>query len=303
MHQPTLVILAAGMGSRYGGLKQIDPVDEYGNIIIDYSIFDALEAGFSRIVCIIKKAIEHDFHEVIGSRIGKRAELVYAFQELTMLPEGFSVPEGRNKPWGTAHALLCCKDAVEGPFAVINADDYYGRSAYSAIYSYLSAPHAPGEYAMVGYSVENTLTDYGTVTRGVCAANEKGYLKNIKECSGIKKYAHGGMYEENGREIFIPKGTPVSMNLWGFDEGLFGNLAEGFSPFLEKGLRENPQKCEYLLPTAVQSLISANKASVKMLKSEDSWFGVTYKEDMPVVRAAIRALKEQGIYKEKLWED
>lgn len=303
MHQPTLVILAAGMGSRYGGLKQIDPVDEYGNIIIDYSIFDALQAGFSRVVCIIKKEIERDFHEVIGPRIAKRAELVYAYQELDKLPQGFSVPEGRSKPWGTAHALLCCRDVVDGPFAVINADDYYGRSAYSAIYSYLSAPHAPGEYAMVGYSVENTLTDHGTVTRGVCAVDANGYLQNIKECSGIRKYAHGGMYEENGREIFIPKGTPVSMNLWGFDPSLFSGLAAGFPPFLENGLKENPLKCEYLLPTAVHDLISAKEASVKMLKSEDSWFGVTYKEDMPAVRAAIRALKDQGLYKERLWED
>ncbi len=302
MQQPTLVILAAGMGSRYGGLKQIDPVDEYGNLIIDYSIYDALQAGFSRVVCIIKHAIERDFDDIIGRRIAARTELVYAFQELNMLPDGYAVPEGRTKPWGTAHALLCCANVLDGPFAVINADDYYGRSAFSTIYDYLRAPHARGEYAMVGYNVENTLTDNGTVTRGVCDVYPNGYLKRIKECSGIKRHNGGGAYEEAGREVFIPAGTTVSMNLWGFDTSFIEELDAGFRPFLDKGLRDNPQKCEYLLPTAVQDSLRSGSATVRVLKSHDQWFGVTYREDMPVVQAAVRALKAQGGYPEKLWK-
>jgi len=302
MQEPALVILAAGMGSRYGGLKQIDPVDEYGNIIIDYSIYDAIRAGFSRVVCIIKKEIENEFYELIGPRIAEHVELKYAFQELDMLPAGFSLPEGRAKPWGTAHALLCCAPVVDGPFAVINADDYYGRSAFSTIYDYLRTPRAPGAYSMVGYNVENTLTDNGTVTRGVCDVDQNGYLRDIKECHGIRKHNGGGMYEEAGRGIAIPRGTVVSMNLWGFDTGLFGELAAGFPPFLEEGLKSGPQKCEYLLPTAVHDIVHEGHASVRVLRSADEWFGVTYKEDMPIVRAAIRKLKEQGAYPEKLWD-
>lgn len=302
MQKPALVILAAGMGSRYGGLKQMAPVDEYGNLIIDYSIYDALQAGFGRIVCIIKHAIEKDFHEIIGRRIAERAELRYAFQELDMLPKGYSLPGGREKPWGTSHALLCCKGIIDGPFAVINADDYYGRSAYATIFEYLSAPHAHGEYAMVGYHVENTLTDNGAVTRGVCEADESGFLSRIKECSGIRKYEGGGVYEEAGQSVVIPKGTLVSMNLWGFDAGLPEELEAGFPQFLETGLRENPLKCEYLLPTSVHGLIQSGAASVRVLQSRDKWFGVTYRDDMPVVQAAVRALKAQGVYPERLWD-
>ena len=301
MQKPALIILAAGMGSRYGGLKQMAPVDEYGNLIIDYSIYDALQAGFGRIICIIKRAIEKDFHEVIGHRIEERAELCYAFQELTMLPKGYSVPNGREKPWGTSHALLCCKGIADGPFAVINADDYYGQSAYATIFEYLSAPHARGEYAMVGYHVENTLTDHGAVTRGVCEADENGFLARIKECSGIRKFEGGGVYEEGGKSVVIPKGTLVSMNLWGFDAGLLEELEAGFPQFLNTGLCENPLKCEYLLPTSVHGLIQSGAASVRVLQSRDKWFGVTYREDMPVVQAAVRTLKAEGIYPERLW--
>ncbi|MEL7603951.1 MAG: sugar phosphate nucleotidyltransferase [Bacillota bacterium] len=302
MQKPALVILAAGMGSRFGGLKQMAPVDEYGNLIIDYSIYDALQAGFGRVVCIIKRAIEKDFHEVIGRRIGNRAELRYAFQELDMLPKGYSKPEGREKPWGTSHALLCCKGIIDGPFAVINADDYYGRSAYATIFEYLNAPHARGEYAMVGYQVENTLTDHGAVTRGVCEADENGFLARIKECSGIRKFDDGGVYEEGGHPVVIKKGTLVSMNLWGFDAGLLDELEAGFPPFLNTGLRDNPLKCEYLLPTSVHGLIQSGAASVRVLKSHDKWFGVTYREDMPIVQAAVRTLKTEGVYPERLWD-
>ena len=301
MQKPALVILAAGMGSRYGGLKQMDPVDEYGNLIIDYSIYDALQAGFGRVVCIIKQSIEREFKEVVGSRAGRHVKLDYAFQELDKLPEGYAVPEGRVKPWGTAHALMCCSGVIDGPFAVINADDYYGRSAFSTIFDYLKEPHKTGEYAMVGYQVENTLTDNGVVTRGVCNADGNGFLKHIKECSGISRYGSGGVYEENGHQIVIEKGTLVSMNLWGFDAGLLDSLQRGFAPFLNKGLAENPFKCEYLLPTAVHNLIQQGDATVRVLQSHDQWFGVTYREDMPVVKSAIRALKGSGMYPERLW--
>lgn len=302
MQKPALVILAAGMGSRYGGLKQIDPVDEYGNIIIDYSIYDAIQAGFSKVVCIIKKEIEKEFYELIGPRVAAHVQLEYAFQELGKLPAGYAIPEGRVKPWGTAHAILCCKGVVDGPFAVINADDYYGRSAYATIYEYLKQPRAPGEYCMVGYNVENTLTDYGAVTRGVCEVDQNGLLANIKECAGIRKLGGGGVYEEDGRQVLIPRGTVVSMNLWGFDPGLFTELETDFLPFLDEGLKKNPQKCEYLLPTAVHDIVHAGRAGVKVLRSADEWFGVTYREDMPLVQAAIRKLKQEGIYPEKLWE-
>lgn len=301
MPKPTLVIMAAGMGSRYGGMKQIDPVDEYGNLIIDYSIYDALHAGFERTVCIIKHEMEAEFQEVIGDRLSKRVGLTCAFQELDDLPAGFSLPEGRVKPWGTGHAVLCARGVVDGPFAVINADDYYGREAFTAIYQYLCTARAPGEYAMVGYEVQNTLTDHGAVVRGVCAADENGFLTGIREIRGIKKHRGGGAYEENGRLYELAPGTVVSMNLWGFDAGMLENLERGFPAFLEQGLKEAPLTCEYLLPTIVEDCLKAGKARVRILESGAQWFGVTYREDMPAARAAVRALKEKGQYPEKLW--
>ncbi|MDR1620520.1 MAG: NTP transferase domain-containing protein [Clostridiales bacterium] len=299
--KPTLVILAAGMGSRYGGLKQIDPVDDDGNLLIDYSVHDARRAGFENVVCIIKHSMEDDFNAVFGSRIKKQLSLTTAYQELSSLPEGFSLPARREKPWGTAHALLCAKEQVNGPFAVINADDYYGPHAYQAIYGYLTGAHAPGEYVMVGFPVENTLSDYGTVTRGVCVQNNSGYLERIEEIASIRREGGGGAYEKDGRNVILPTGVTISMNFWGFDVGVFDYLAADFPRFLERSLKENPLKCEYLLPACVHDMLQAQKVSVKVLKSADAWFGVTYKEDRPIVRDSIRKLKAKGVYPLHLW--
>lgn len=299
--QPTLVILAAGMGSRYGGLKQIDPVDRYGNLIIDYSLYDAFKAGFKRVVCIIKKEMEEDFLDVIGRRISRHTELVLAYQEIDRLPAGYAVPEGRQKPWGTAHALLCANGAVTGPFAVINADDYYGKSAFSIIYDYLHTPRETGSYAMVGYPLENTLTDHGTVARGICSVDSNGCLTGITECIGIAKHNGGGVYELNGNRIVLPAGTIASMNLWGFDTSFLDALETNFPVFLSNEAPLNPLKSEYMLPAVVQQMLNQKSAGVQVLKSGDRWFGVTYQQDMPVVRAAIDDLKRQGVYPEKLW--
>ncbi len=301
MIQPTLVILAAGMGNRYGGLKQIAPVDRYGNLIIDYSIYDAFEAGFSRIVCVIKKEMEKDFHEVIGNRIAKHAQLDIAYQEIDMLPSGYILPEGRKKPWGTGHALLCAKDAIDGPFAVINADDYYGKSTFSIMYDYLKEPHKIGNYAMVGYLLENTLTDHGTVARGICDVGSKGFLSNITERLSIRKHSGGGAFSLDNKEIILPAGTIASMNFWGFDTSFLQALESNFLAFLSNEMNDNILKSEYMLPNIVQYMIDQKKASIKVLKSHDKWFGVTYQQDMPIVCAALEELKKKGVYSEKLW--
>lgn len=302
MNKPALVILAAGMGSRYGGLKQIDPVDDYGNLIIDYSVHDALKAGFSDVVCIIKKSIEKDFLEVFGDRISSHANLRLAYQELDTLPKGYVMPAGREKPWGTAHALMCARDVVDGPFTIINADDYYGPSAFRDIYDYLIEPRNEGEFSMMAYNVENTLTDNGTVTRGVCRRSPGGYLQHIDEISGIKRDPGGAIYDNEGYPVKIPAGTPVSMNFWGFDTSIFDMLEDGFNAFLDEKLNDHPLKCEYLLPVRVDELIKSGRASVKMLQSHDEWFGVTYKEDRAAVMQIIKSLKEKGLYSETLWK-
>ena len=304
MKKPVLVIMAAGMGSRYGGLKQIDPMDEHGNLIIDYSIYDAVRAGFEKVVFIIKKENEAEFMEVIGNRIGKQVEAVYAYQDLTDLPEGFFVPEGRKKPWGTGQAVLSCKELVDGPFALINADDFYGAGAFRTIYQFLENSSEEDRFAMVGYVLENTLTDYGHVARGVCVTDAPGRLVEIHERTQIEKKENGAAYTEDGGATWIPipAGSTVSMNLWGFTPRIFAALEEGFPKFLSENLEKNPLKCEYFLPSAVEALLKEGKASVEVLHSYDRWYGVTYREDKETVVRAIRALKEKGLYPEKLWE-
>ena len=305
MKKPVLVIMAAGMGSRYGGLKQIDPVDEQGHIIMDFSIFDAKRAGFKKVIFIIKKEIEKDFKEVIGNRIEKVVDVAYAFQDLHNIPDGYEVPAGRVKPWGTAHADLSCKDLIDGPFAVINADDYYGRDAFQKIYDFLSA-HEDNEkycYTMVGYQLENTLTENGHVARGICEMNEAGELVSVTERTRIEKRDGGAAFTEDDGATWttLPEGTIVSMNMWGFTEGFLGEIDNGFEAFLEEGLKKNPLKCEYFLPTVVSNLLTQDKATVSVLTSEDKWYGVTYKEDKPVVEQAIKDFKKVGLYPEKLW--
>lgn len=305
MKKPVLVIMAAGMGSRYGGLKQIDPVDKEGDIIIDFSVYDAREAGFEKVVFIIKKENEADFKEAVGNRIAQVMEVAYVYQDLQNLPDGYEVPDGRVKPWGTAHAVLCCKDVIDGPFAVINADDYYGRNAFQKIYDYLVTHEDDGKYryAMVGYHLENTLTENGYVSRGVCEMNADGELLSVTERTHIEKRGDGAAYTEDDGATWIslPEHTIVSMNMWGFSAGFLKEIENGFGAFLEQGLRENPQKCEYYLPAVVSSLLASDKATVQVLATTEKWYGVTYREDKPVVEQAIRDFKKAGLYPEHLW--
>ncbi|HJA06113.1 MAG TPA: nucleotidyltransferase [Candidatus Mediterraneibacter pullicola] len=307
MKKPVLVIMAAGMGSRYGGLKQIDPVDEEGHIIMDFSIYDAKRAGFEKVVFIIKRENEDDFKEAVGRRIEKVMEVAYVFQELSNIPDGFEIPQGRIKPWGTAHAVLSAIDEIDGPFAVINADDYYGRHAFQAIYDYLTT-HEDDEkyrYTMVGYRLKNTVTDNGHVARGVCGLNADKELVNVTERTRIEKRNGGIEYSENDGKTWtkIDGDTLVSMNMWGFTHSILEEIRDGFPAFLESGLKENPLKCEYFLPAVVSTLLEEGRATVKVLESEDKWYGVTYKEDKPVVVAAVQELKDKGLYPQRLWEE
>lgn len=307
MKKPVLVVMAAGMGSRYGGLKQIDPVDKLGHIIMDFSIYDAVKAGFEKVVFIIKRENEADFKAAIGDRMSKVIEVEYVFQDLHNLPEGYEVPEGRVKPWGTGHAILSCLGTVDAPFAVINADDYYGSHAFQMIYDYLTS-HEDDEkyrYTMVGYVLENTLTENGHVARGVCVTDENGYLQEINERTHIEKRGDETAYTEDDGATWtvIPEGSIVSMNMWGFSQSILKELKDRFAKFLDENLEGNPMKCEYFLPFVVDELLGEDKATVQVLKSLDKWYGVTYKEDKPVVVAAIQALKDSGLYPEKLWEE
>ena len=301
MNKPTLVIMAAGMGSRFGGCKQITPVDDAGHVIIDYSIYDAVRAGFGRVVCIIKPEMEADFRAAIGDRIAPFVELKYAYQQIDMLPDGYSVPEGRVKPWGTGHAVLCAAGCIDGPFAVINADDFYGRGAFQAACDFLSAPHAPNEHAMVAYRVENTLTENGSVSRGVCSA-ENGLLTGVVERTKIVPRPGGAAFIEDETETFLPNGTPVSMNLWAFQHSILDELKNRFTAYLDENLPKNPLKCEYFLPLIPNALIHEGAGSVRVLDTDERWFGVTYHDDLAKVQAAIRAMKQKGLYPDHLWQ-
>lgn len=308
MMKPVLVIMAAGMGSRYGGLKQIDPVDAQGHIIMDFSIYDAVRAGFEEVIFIIKKENEEDFRQAIGNRISRQVKVRYVYQQLQDLPEGFAVPEGRVKPWGTGHAVLCCRDALgDVPFAVINADDYYGPQAFRLIYSYLTGRHdgAKQHYAMVGYAIGNTVTENGYVSRGVCETDGNHFLTKITERTHIEKRNGKAAYTEDGGATWtaLPEDTVVSMNMWGFPAGFLSELYSRFPAFLQKAMEENPLKGEYFLPSVVEQLLREEKADVKVLNTPDKWYGVTYKEDKPTVEAAVRRMRAGGLYPERLWEE
>lgn len=298
MKNPELVIMAAGMGSRYGGLKQIDKVDDEGHIIIDFSIYDAIRAGFRDFTFIIKKEIDKDFREIMEPHLsGKNINVKYVYQELDKIPEGFSVPESRRKPWGTAHAILCCKGIVEGPFAVINADDYYGVNAFSQIYNFLKTA-SDGEkydYAMVGYRLGNTVTERGSVARGVCEVKD-GYLVDIVENTNIYTEGDKIISKLDGAEYVLAPETPVSMNLWGFTQSFINECEKRFSQFLENGLKTNPEKCEFYIPMTVGELMKEKLARVKVIESVDKWYGVTYKEDKAEVVEAFKNLKVRGVY-------
>ena len=302
----TLVIMAAGIGSRFGGgVKQLTPVGPNGEIIIDYSIHDALEAGFNKIVFIIRKDIEKDFREVIGDRIEKICDVEYVFQSLDDLPEGFEKPADRTKPWGTGQAVRCCKGVVNEPFAVINADDYYGKSAFEELYRFLTTHHDDEKYryAMVGYQLGNTLTDNGSVARGICVTDENGYLQEIAERTKIVKTEDGAAYTEDDGKTWIPVGlkTPVSMNMWAFSPSIINELQNAVDRFFAEEVEKNPLKSECFLPIEVDKLLKAGKATVEVLHSADKWFGVTYKEDKPFVMESIPKLKDAGVYPDVLW--
>lgn len=297
----TLVIMAAGIGSRFGGgIKQLAPVGPSGELIIDYSVHDALEAGFNKIVFIIRKDIEQDFYDIIGKRIEKICQVEYVFQELGNLPEGFEKPADRVKPWGTGQAVLCCKGVVKEPFAVINADDYYGKEAFVKVHDYLAGCGGNEyQYCMAGFILDNTLSDNGTVTRGVCQVDHNDMLIKIAETSGILKDSDGKIKGDG--DVIIPSGTHVSMNMWGLTPKFLEILDSGFKGFLA-GIKEGDIKSEYLLPTIIGDLLKEGKVSVKVLETPDRWFGVTYQEDKETVIKAFQDLIEKGVYKTPLFQ-
>jgi len=304
MSSLTLVVMAAGIGSRYGGLKQIDPVGPSGEVVLDYSVYDAVRSGFGRVVFIIRRDIEEAFRERIGRRIERTAETAYVFQSLDDLPPGFSVPEGRTKPWGTGQAILACRDEVSTPFLAINADDYYGRSAFEAMAGYLGREPQAGpdlEFAMVGYRLENTLSEHGTVARGVCEATPEGFLVGIRELLKVGSFPEGIKHTENDRDwIPLAPESWTSMNFWGFTPALFGELERRFPEFLRANAG-NIIKAEFLIPEVVGALLREKKARVRILPTRERWFGVTYPEDRPAFRRAILELVEAGAYPRDLW--
>lgn len=300
MKEPTLVILAAGMGSRFGGLKQITAVDEQGHAIIDFSMYDAYRAGFRKVAFIIKHQIEEDFKNAVGKRAEKFFDVKYIFQELDKLPEGYSIPEGRVKPWGTGHAVLCCRGIVDGPFAVINADDFYGYGAYKALYDFLTADKPENAHAMVAYELRKTVTENGSVARGVCKV-ENGLLSDVVETLGIVKDGENGAYPDaDGNMQPIDGTTPVSMNCWGFRQSMLEELYCRFPAWLDENIPLNPMKCEYFLPFVANSVIKEGKGSVEVLTCSETWHGITYKEDMPAVVEAIKQLRAEGVYPDNL---
>ena len=297
----TLVILAAGMGSRYGGLKQIDPISAEGEFIIDFSVYDAISAGFDKVVFVIKRENLELFRDTIGKRFDDRIKVEYAFQELSDIPEGASVPEGRVKPWGTAHALLAARALVKEPFMVINSDDFYGRSAYKMLFDHFASLEADAKYkyAMVGYVLENTLTENGTVSRGICVVDDNSLLTSVEERGEIRRDGEVAAYKNGDSTAYMPLESVASMNCWGFTPDIFEKLSNGFKSFLlEKHADE--LKCEYYLPFAVCDMLTNGECEVKVYASKDSWYGVTYKEDKPFVVESIAALKANGVYPKKL---
>ena len=305
-NQPTLVIMAAGMGSRYGGSKQVDKMTDAGEIILDFSLYDAMLAGFNKVVFIIREEHRDVFRELVDERAGRFLDIEYAYQKLEDIPEGYEIPEGREKPWGTSHAVMAARHLIDGPFVVINADDYYGPGAFSSLYEYLlkNEDGDKYEFCMAGYKLENTVTENGHVARGVCELDENGYLLGVTERTKIEMKEEGIAFTEDDGESWtvLPEGTVVSMNFWGFSAAMMKELEAGLPEFLDKALVENPLKGEYLLPHTADKLIKEGKARIKVLTSPDKWCGVTYKEDKEDVKNALEAMKDKGMYPEKLWK-
>lgn len=301
MKAPILVIMAAGMGSRFGGLKQMQPMDAQGHFLMDFSIFDARRAGFGKVVCIIKKEMEQDFEECIGKRVRPFMDLTYVYQDLSMLPEGYTIPEGRTKPWGTAHAVMCAVKELDAPFAVINADDFYGRAAFEVMGKFLQEDRAETEHAMVGYLLKNTLTENGSVSRGQCAVDENGYLTGVVERTDIARKGEKVYYTENNTDYELSEDTVVSMNMWGFRESLKTRFEQDFIKFLDESMPQNPMKAEYFLPLIPNAVIAEGSGTVKVLRSDARWYGMTYQNDLPGVLSAIQMMKDAGEYPEHLW--
>ena len=308
MRKTTLVIMAAGIGSRFGGgIKQLTSFGPNGEIIMDYSIYDAIEAGFNKVVFVIRKELELDFKEIVGKRIEKIVEVEYAFQELRDIPQGIAFPEGRTKPWGTGQAILACKGLVQEPFAVINADDYYGKEAFQLVHDYLVNVDQEKKdhfsFCMAGFVLKNTLSDNGGVTRGICLTDESQNLTGVKETRNIVKTPEGAaVLEEDGSLRALDADYLVSMNFWGFTPDFIDELETGFEKFLGELTEDNSLKAEYLLPTIVDQLLRENRVDLTVLKSRDKWFGVTYREDVPLVIADFKKLLEEGVYPPELWK-
>ncbi|MBQ7455508.1 MAG: nucleotidyltransferase [Clostridia bacterium] len=300
---PILVVMAAGIGSRFGGVKQLASFGKNGECIIDYSLFDAYRAGFRRVVFIVSDAIYADFRQKIGVHVEGRMEVRYVLQRLSALPEGCAVPEGRQKPWGTGHAVLCCEGMIDAPFAAINGDDFYGRDAFQKIYDYLAAPHGRGEYAMCGFRLGNTLSENGFVSRGVCRADDNGNLSSIVERTHIISTCDGPMFTLDGETYTrLPEDAPVSMNLWGFTPDFMEQLAARFPAFYADAMRNSPLKGEYFLPFVVNDALRDGQASVRLLHTDSKWYGVTYQNDLPAVRDALARMTAAGEYPPALWD-
>ncbi|MFI3206265.1 MAG: sugar phosphate nucleotidyltransferase [Clostridia bacterium] len=306
MNKPVLVVLAAGMGSRYGGMKQIDPVGPNNQLIIDYSIYDAKRAGFETVVFIIKHEIEDVFKEAIGNRLEKFMNVKYAFQNIADLPKGFEVPECRKKPWGTAHAVLSARDVIDSPFVVINADDFYGAQAFKLAYDFLinTEDDEKYRYCMVGYKLKNTVTDNGSVSRGVCVVDSENNLSEIVERKRIEKMSDGIKFTEDDGKSWtnLSDDTAISMNLFGFKKNIIDESMDMFAEFLSENLEKDPEKCEFFIPLVVSELMNKNKATIKVLETSDKWYGVTYQEDKPTVQKAMRDMADAGLYPENLWK-
>ena len=303
MERPALIIMAAGMGSRFGGLKQITPVGDRGEIIMDFSLYDAWKAGFRKVVFVIKKEKEADFRAIVGPHVENRMEVHYVFQELSDLPAGFALPGNRAKPWGTAHAVRPARHVIGEPFAVINADDFYGRGAYETLYSFLTSDPPAGEQAMVGYRLRNTVTEFGHVARGICQT-ENGYLTSIVERTHIEKRGDHAAFTEDGEHFTdLPGDTLVSMNFWGFQREMMDAFDARFEAFLRNDLPKNPEKAEYFLPSVANAEMAAGRARVRVLPCEETWHGVTYREDLPSVQQAVAELKRRGVYPAELWSE
>ncbi len=301
--KPTLIIMAAGMGSRFGGPKQITPVDDHGHVILDYSVFDAVRAGFGRVICVIKKENEADFRAAVGDRIAAHIPVDYAYQSLDDIPEGFTVPEGRVKPWGTGHAVRSCRHLLHGEsFAVINADDFYGRGAFVALYGFLSADGAENEHCLVSYKLKNTLTENGTVARGVCDVSDSGQLLKVTELTKIQGPASAPSHTLDG-EHWLPlePDTPVSLNTWGFRAGFMDEVDRQFTAFMKNTLPADPSKAEYFLPYILNTCLKNGSATAKVVPTDETWHGVTYREDLASVKAALAQLTADGIYPAGLW--